>query len=103
MVARPHPATHTGFNREIQSPDLKWTTVGIQEVAENDYRLEASVYSNAGRQAREDLEQCRWPIKNLCAINLVELANSYHRPRFKRVYVEANRMVFQFIQPAQVT
>lgn len=62
MVALPHPSTHTGFNREIQSSDLKWTTVDIREVAENDYRLEASVYSSAGRQAREDLEQCRWDI-----------------------------------------
>lgn len=62
MVARPHPSTHTGFNREIQSSDLKWTTVDIREVAENAYRLEASVYSSAGRQAREDLEQCRWDI-----------------------------------------
>ena len=98
MVARPHPATHTGFNREIQSPDLKWTTVAIREVAENDYRLEASVYSNAGRQAREDLEQCRWPIKNLCGYS--GLANSYHRPRFKRVYVDKSD--FPIYQPAQV-
>lgn len=99
MVARPHPASHTGFNREIQSPDLKWTTVGIREVAENDYRLEASVYSNAGRQAKEDLEQCRWDIVHL-GDKFIE--NAFYLGRFKRIYVEAKDGV-PFILPSQIT
>ena len=98
MVARPHLAPQRADDRETQSPDLKWTTVGVREVAVNDYRLEASVYSNDGRQAREDLEQCRWPIKNLCGYG--GLANAYHRPRFKRVYVDKSD--FPIYQPAQV-
>ena len=99
MVARPHPATHTGFNREIQSPDLKWTTVAIREVAENNYRLEASVYSNAGRQAKEDLEQCRWDIVHL-GDKFIE--NAFYLGRFKRIYVEAKDGV-PFILPSQIT
>lgn len=99
MVARPHPSTHTGFNREIQSSDLKWTAVGIREVATNDYRLEASVYSSAGRQAREDLEQCRWDIVHL-GDEFIE--NAFYLGRFKRIYVEAKNGV-PFILPSQIT
>ena len=62
MVARPYPSTRTVEREETQSSDtgLKWTAVGVREVFEQGYRLEASVYSNDGRQARKDLEQCKW-------------------------------------------
>ena len=100
MVARPYPSTRTVEREEIQSSDtgLKWTAVGVREVFEQGYRLEASVYSNDGRQARKDLEQCKWPISNLCGYD--GLATSYHRPRFKRAYVDKSD--FPIYQPAQV-
>lgn len=106
MVAGPYPSTRTVEREETQSSDigrdfstgLKWTAVGVREVFEQDYRLEASVYSNDGRQARKDLEQCKWPISNLCGDN--GLATSYHRPRFKRIYVDKSE--FPIYQPAQV-
>ena len=106
MVARPYPSTRIVESEETQSSDtgrefstgLKWTTVGVREVVEQGYRLEASVYSNDGRQARRDLEQCKWPISNLCGYN--GLATSYHRPRFKRIYVDKSD--FPIYQPAQV-
>ena len=54
-----------------------------------------------GRQAREDLKKCKWPIVNLCGENGEKrLATAYHRPRFKRVYVEKSN--YPIYQPAQV-
>ncbi len=106
MVARSSLSTRTVEGQEIQSSDtgrefstgLKWATVGVREVVEQDYRLEASVYSNDGRQARKDLEQCKWPISNLCGYN--GFTTSYHRPRFKRIYVDKSD--FPIYQSAQV-
>jgi len=81
-----------------KSPLFKWTTVSIQEVVEKDYRLEASVYGIEGRQARKDLEKCKWEITKLCGDN--GLATAYHRPRFKRIYV--NKSDYPIYQPAQL-
>ena len=96
MVTQPLqylPETEKG-----QAPPFKWTSVGIQEVVEKDYRLEASVYGIQGRQAREDLEKCKWPISSLGGPD--GLSSSYHRPRFKRIYVEKSE--FPIYQPAQI-
>lgn len=97
MVARPYPSTRIVESEETQSSDtgLKWTAVGVREVVEQDYRLEASVYSNDGRRAREDLEQCKWDVVHLCGEE--GLANAYHRPRFKRIYVDKSE--FPIYQP----
>lgn len=84
--------------REDQSPPCKWASIPASEVIENGYRLEASVYGIEGRQARRDLEQCRWPLSNLCGDD--GLATSYSGPRFKRMYVE--KSAFPLYQPAQI-
>ncbi len=81
-----------------KAPSFKWTTVSIQEVFENSYRLEASVYGFEGRQARKDLDNCKWNISKLCGDD--GLATAYHRPRFKRVYVKKSD--YPIYQPAQV-
>lgn len=97
MVARsPNYIPEEG--REDQSPPCKWASIPAQEVIENDYRLEASVYGIEGRQAREDLKKCKWPLSNLCGDE--GLSTSYYGPRFKRVYVE--KSAFPLYQPAQI-
>ena len=106
MVAQPYPFTRTAENQEPQSSDtgsesstrLKWVAVHVREIVEKYHRLEASVYSNEGRQARKDLEECKWPVRNLCGDD--GLATSYHRPRFRRIYVEKSK--FPIYQPSQV-
>ena len=98
MVAQPYLSTQTAENHEIQSSDLKWTTVVVREVVEKNYRLEASVYGIEGRQARQDLEKCKWHVVHLCGEK--GLATAYHRPRFKRIYVEKSNL--PIYQPAQV-
>ena len=98
MVARTLRYAHILERQGKSSLSLKWATVTVQEVVEKDYRLEASVYGVEGRQARQALEESKWPISNLCGPN--GLATSYHRPRFKRIYVE--KSAFPIYQPAQV-
>ena len=105
MVARPYPSTRTGEGQETQRSDtgrdtgLKWTTVGVREVSEKGYRLEASVYSNDSRQARKDLEQCKWEVVHL-GDEFIE--DAFYLGRFKRIYV-AEKDGVPFILPSQIT
>ncbi len=72
---------------------LKWSTVRLSDVVENDNRLEASVYQ--GRHAREILDTCKYEI-----FPFESLASAYHRPRFKRIWVEEPG--FPIYQPSQI-
>lgn len=98
MVARPRPAPQAREVKKEEAPPFKWTSATIEEIIENEYRLEGGVYSTEGRQAREVLKTCKWPIVNLCGDG--GLATAYHRPRFKRIYVEQSD--YPIFQPAQV-
>lgn len=99
MVAQPYDSSQTTENQEPKSSDFKWTTVNLQEVFETSYRLEAGVYGTEGRQARQDLERCKWEIVRL-GDKLIEEA--FYLGRFKRIYVEEKSGV-PFILPSQMT
>ena len=81
MVALPRPTIQTEEEQELQSVDLKWAPVVIQEIVEKDYRLEASFYGIEGRQARQHLEKSKWEIVPLCGEE--GLATAYNGMRFK--------------------
>ena len=98
MVAQPYFSSRTTEDQEIRSPDFRWTNVNLQEVVETNYRLEAVVYGTEGRQARQDVTQCKWGVVYLCGGD--GLATAYHRSRFKRIYVE--KSTFPIYQPAQI-
>lgn len=98
MVAQPYFSSRTTENQETESSDFKWTTVNLQEVVETSSRLEAGVYGIEGRQARQDVAQGKWDVVHLCSEN--GLATAYHRPRFKRIYVEKSS--FPIYQPSQI-
>ena len=97
MVAYPRLSTQEEENRDLHGSDVKWTTIILQEVVEKEYRLEASVYGIEGRQARQNLQECKWGVVPLCGES--GLAICYHRPRFRRIYVENSD--FPIYQPAQ--
>ena len=99
MVAQPYFSSRTTEDQEIRSPDFRWTNVNLQEVVETSYRLEAGVYGIEGRQARQDLAQCKWEIVRL-GDRLIEEA--FYLGRFKRIYVEEKNGV-PFILPSQMT
>ncbi len=82
-------------------PDqLKYTTVSLTEVFNNKLRLEANAFNLEAKVAKEKILSNKYGIINLWSKNgLVETA--YHRPRFKRIYVE--RKEIPFYQPSSIT
>ena len=98
MVAQPNLSTQIAKGQKTQNSGLKWTTVAIREVVEKDCRLEASVYGIEGRQARKDLEQCKWDTVYLGD----EFEKAFYLGRFKRIYIEQKDGV-PFILPSQIT
>lgn len=86
--------TYIGISRE----ELNWSSITLSEVLKNDTRFEASVYNIEGRHAREILNKCKWGLTSICGDN--GLATAYHRPRFKRIWV--NRSSFPIYQPSQI-
>lgn len=86
---------------EILLPEdnVKWSSVSLSEVLARNSRLEASVYDIKGKQARETLARCRWELKTITGEN--GLASAFHRPRFRRVFVEKSDL--PIYQPSQIT
>lgn len=82
---------------QILKGTLKWASISLEEVLQLD-RLDAKAFGLAARQAREMLKKNQWPIKTLTGVN--GLANAFHRPRFKRVYVRYSHS--PIYQPAQI-
>lgn len=82
-------------------PDkLKFTSVSLIEVVNNKLRLEANAFNLEAKVAKEKILNNKYGIINLWSKNgLVETA--YHRPRFKRIYVE--RKEIPFFQPSSIT
>lgn len=91
----PHPVAPGDLSEE----ELRWCTVTLQEVLVHGSRLEASVFNVEGKHAREVLKQCKWPVVRVCGES--GLADAYHRPRFKRIWVEKSD--FPIYQPSQIT
>ena len=85
-----------GMREEKQ---LKWTSVNVQEILDSDYRLDASIYGIEGRQARQNLAQCKWNVVHL-GDKFIE--NAFYLGRFKRIYVEEKDGI-PFILPSQIT
>ena len=84
---------------DLPEEELRWCTVTLKEVLKRGSRLEASVFDVEGRHAREVLKQCKWPVARVCGEN--GLADAYHRPRFKRIWVEKSGL--PIFQPSQIT
>src|SRR5690554_2462950 len=82
-------------------PDqLKYTSVSLTEVFNNKMRLEANAFNLEAKVAKEKIISNKYGIVHLWSKNgLVETA--YHRPRFKRIYVE--RKEIPFYQPSSIT
>ncbi len=93
------PASLPGETRKEIVPPFKWTSISVQEIVEKDHRLEASVYGIEGRQARKDLEKCKWDIVPL---GNEFIKDAFYLSRFKRIYVDKKNGI-PFILPSQIT
>ncbi len=82
-------------------PDqLKYTSVSLKEVFNNKLRLEANAFNLEAKVAKEKILSNKYGIVHLWSKNgLVETA--YHRPRFKRIYVDHKEI--PFFQPSSIT
>ena len=82
-------------------PDqLKYTSVSLTEVFNNKLRLEANAFNLEAKVAKEKILSNKYGIVHLWSKNgLVETA--YHRPRFKRIYVDHKEI--PFFQPSSIT
>jgi len=82
-------------------PDkLKFTSVSLTEIFSNKLRLEANAFNLEAKVAKEKILSNKYGVVNLWSNNgLVETA--FHRPRFKRIYVD--RKEIPFFQPSSIT
>lgn len=83
---------------ELPEEELRWCSVRLQETIEKESRLKAAVFDIEGRHAKEVLEACKWPVRNVAGDN--GLARAFHLPRFKRVWVEHSE--YPIYQPGQI-
>ena len=77
---------------------LRWASVDVQEIIDSGYRLEASVYVSEGREAKQNVEKCKWPVYNLAGDD--GLVTLYRHSQFRNFYVEKSD--FPYYQPAQI-
>lgn len=83
-----------------KTPPFKYTTVSIQEIVEKSYRMEASVFGIEGRQARRDVENCKYPVVYL-GDKFIE--NPFYGSRSKRIYIDKdNKQAIGFIGSAEM-
>lgn len=83
---------------DIPDEELRWCTASLSEVKERNNRLEASVFDIEGKHARELLKRCKWELKSF--VGKDGFATAYHRPRFKRIWVEESE--YPIYQPSQI-
>lgn len=87
--------------KEIDLPDneVKWCSIALSEVLNNDNRLEASVFKVEAKKARELVEQSKYNLKAINGKN--GFLTAYHRPRFRRIFLEKSE--YGIFQPSQIT
>ncbi len=81
---------------------IKYVSVSIKEIIENDYRLEASVYNFNSRLAKETLKKCKYPIVTLFGANGF-IDKAFYGGRAKRNYVPKNTIgAFGFLGSSEM-
>jgi len=77
---------------------VRWSIVALSEVLNGGLRLESSYFNIDGKHAREVIKNCQWKKKPFCGVE--GLTTAYHRPRFKRTFLEKSD--FPIYQPSQI-
>ena len=84
---------------EIAESPVKHCTVRLSDVISRGKRLEASVFDVEAKQAREIIENGKYPVKMVGGID--GLATSYVCGRFKRIWVKKSDL--PIFQPSSIT
>lgn len=77
---------------------FKWIPISLEEIHDNNLRLDASVYGIKGRHIRKLLQTNKWEIKNLYPNFINE---PYYMGRFKRIYTNVENGI-PFYLPSQL-
>lgn len=77
---------------------FRHTSVSLTDIENAGGRLDATVFNIEARQAREVISACPW--KKVPLAGSGGLTEAYHRPRFKRPYVD--KPGIPFFQPSQL-
>jgi len=77
---------------------LRWSSINLTEVMDKGLRLESSFFNIEGKHAREVVRDCQGKKKPLWGDK--GLTTGYHRPRFKRTFLEKSD--FPIYQPSQI-
>lgn len=86
---------------QIPKRKLKWTEIKFTELLQRGKRLEGSYFNVEGKQARHAIEAAGYPVKPLAGEG--GLAKEvFHRPRFKRIFVENGIPIFQSSQALEL-
>lgn len=89
--------------KEIDLPneEVKWCTVSLSEVIKKNNRFEASTFSLEVKQAREILNNSKYPLKSLYGLDgFFEYANN--SCRFKRDYKSKNTNSIGFLGSSEI-
>lgn len=78
----------------------KYTTVSLLDIVNNNYRFEAGAFSLDSKVAINLVKSSKYGSVNLWSDKGL-IAEAYHRPRFKRIYLEKSD--FPIYQPSQIT
>ena len=87
--------------QEIDMLDDKvnWCSVSLSEVVKNSNRIEASTFSLEAKHAREQVKNSKYKLLPISGAN--SFTNAYHRPRFRRIFLEKSDL--GIFQPSQIT
>lgn len=77
---------------------VRWSTVSLSDVLTGGLRLESSYFNIDGKHEREVIKSCQWKKKHLWGD--AGLTTGYHRPRFKRTFLEKSE--YPIYQPSQI-
>ena len=88
---------------DIPKDEVKWCNVSLLEVINNNNRLEASVFKVEAKNAREELQNCKYGNKltKLCGENSFT-DEAFYPNRFKRIYLEKSKEAVPFYLPSQL-
>ena len=80
-------------------PNLKWTSVRVDEVIDTGLRLDARFHGSEGREARRVLGKCKWQV---VSFGDRFLKDAYYLGRLKRIYADKDAGI-PFLLPSQIT
>jgi len=104
MVNKEIPTTKEIRNKNTKNiylPDaIKFTSVSLADVFNNKLRLEANAFNLDAKVAKEKVLKNKYGVVKLWSENGL-VGEAYHRPRFKRIYVDQKEI--PFFQPSSIT